>query len=153
MLQREKCCSKSIGGRAGCFSNQGKHNRITRGSGFITTNGCYKGSPRRKCKACLFGKQKRKSFPKSAKRATCKLPLVHTVISGPQKTPSLVGNQYYVAFIDDFTRMCWIFFLEFKSKVAGVFWKFKKLVENQSGKQIQILRSNHGKKNTSENIN
>jgi len=63
------------------------------------------------CKACLFGKQKRKVFPKSGKRATCKLQLVHTDISGPQKTPSLAGNRYYAAFIDDFTRMCWIFFL------------------------------------------
>ncbi|KAA3467522.1 Retrovirus-related Pol polyprotein from transposon TNT 1-94 [Gossypium australe] len=32
----------------------------------------------------------------------------------------------------------------FKSKVAGVFWKFKKIVENQSGNHIQILRSDNG---------
>jgi len=37
------------------------------------------------CKSCLFGKQKRKSFPKLAKRATCKLQLVHTDIARPQK--------------------------------------------------------------------
>ena len=36
------------------------------------------------------------------------------------------------------------FFLKFKSEVAEAFWKFKKAVENQSGKQIQILRSDNG---------
>ena len=50
----------------------------------------------------------------------------HTDIFGPKKTPLLAGNRYYAAFIDDFTRMCWIFFLKFKSEVAGAFWKFKK---------------------------
>ncbi|KAA3476823.1 Retrovirus-related Pol polyprotein from transposon TNT 1-94 [Gossypium australe] len=34
-----------------------------------------------------------------------------------------------------------IFFLKFKSEVVGVFWKFKKTVENQSDNHIQILRS------------
>ncbi|KAH1073482.1 hypothetical protein J1N35_025810, partial [Gossypium stocksii] len=37
------------------------------------------------------------------------------------KMAERIGSQYYVAFIDYFTRMCWIFFLKFKSEVAGVF--------------------------------
>ncbi|KAL4383409.1 hypothetical protein GQ457_15G013910 [Hibiscus cannabinus] len=105
------------------------------------------------CKACQFGKQNRKSFPKTAWRATCKLQLIHTDISGTQRTLSLVGNRYYASFIDDFTRMCWIFFLKFKSKIAGAFWKFKIMVENQSGNHIQILRYDNGKEYTSENFN
>ena len=49
--------------------------------------------------------------------------------------------------------MCWIFFLKFKSKVAGVFWKFKKMVENQSGYKIQSIRSHNGKEYTSAEFN
>ena len=45
------------------------------------------------------------------------------------------------------------FFFKFKSEVAGAFWKFKKAVENQSGKQIQILRSDNGKEYTSKKFN
>ncbi|KAL4020423.1 hypothetical protein IC575_019199 [Cucumis melo] len=41
------------------------------------------------CKACHFGKQNRKSFPKSSWRATQKLQLIHTDVAGPQRTPSL----------------------------------------------------------------
>ena len=40
------------------------------------------------------------------------------------------------------------FFLKFKSEVAGVFLKFKKLVENESGCNIQVLRSDNGKEYT-----
>lgn len=107
------------------------------------------------CQACPYEKQKRRPFPKSTWRATCKLQLVHTDVSGPQRTPSLVGSRYYIVFIDDFTRLCWIFFffLKFKSEVAGVFWKFKKMVENQSGCNIQVLRSDDGKEYTSEEFN
>jgi hypothetical protein len=70
-------------------------------------------------------------------------------VAGPQRTPSLKGSLYYIIFIDDFSRMCWIFFLKFKSEVARVFWKFKKMVKNQSGCKIQSIRSNNGKEYTS----
>ena len=100
------------------------------------------------CHACQYGKQKWRPFPKSTWSATHKLHLIHIDASGPQKTISLAGSWHYIAFIDDFTRLCWIFFLQFKLEVIGVFWKFKKMVENQSGCKIQVIRSNNGKKNT-----
>ncbi|KAL4318060.1 hypothetical protein GQ457_18G019390 [Hibiscus cannabinus] len=105
------------------------------------------------CKACQFGKQNRKPFPKSTWRATHKLQLIHTDVAGPQRTPSLKGSRYYIVFIDDFTRMCWIFFLKFKSEVAQVFWKFKARVENESCCKIQIVRSDNGKEYTSAEFN
>ena len=82
-----------------------------------------------------------------------KLQLIHTDIAGPQRTPSLKGSLYYVAFIDDCTRMRWIYFLKHKSKVAQVFWKFKARVENESGCRIQTLRLDNGKEFTSESFN
>jgi hypothetical protein len=79
--------------------------------------------------------------------------LIHTDVAESQRTPSLKGSLYYIVFIDDFTRMCWIVFLRFKSKVARVFWKFKKMVENQRGYKTQVLKSNNGKKCTSIKFN
>uniref|UniRef100_M1B1W5 Retrovirus-related Pol polyprotein from transposon TNT 1-94-like beta-barrel domain-containing protein n=1 Tax=Solanum tuberosum TaxID=4113 RepID=M1B1W5_SOLTU len=46
-------------------------------------------------------------------------------IAAPQRTPSLKGSLYYIIFIDDLTRMCWIYFLKHKSKVANVFGSSK----------------------------
>ena len=84
--------------------------------------------PRR---TCNFGKQHRQPFPKPTWRCSKKLQLVHTELCSPQRTPSLNDNLYYIAFINDLTRICWIFLLKQKSEVAGVFWKFKARVENE----------------------
>ena len=101
------------------------------------------------CRACQFGKQTRLSFPQQAWRATKKLQLIHTNLSGPKIEPSLKRSRYYIAFIDDFTRMSWIYFLRFKSEVAGIFWRFKAWIENQSGCKIKAIRSDNGTEYTS----
>lgn len=72
------------------------------------------------CISCQSGKQNRLPFAHSTWRASKKLQLIHTDVAGPQRTPSLQGSRYYILFIDDFTRMCWIYFLQFKSEVASV---------------------------------
>jgi hypothetical protein len=78
------------------------------------------------CNACQFGKQIRKPFPKTVWRATQKLQLIHTDVAGPQRTPSLQGSLYFVLFIVDFTRMCWIFFLEIQARSG---WSICKVQE------------------------
>ena len=60
------------------------------------------------CKACQYGKQARLPFQKSVWRAIEKLQLINTDLVGPQRTPSLKGSKYYIIFIDDFTRMCYV---------------------------------------------
>ena len=83
--------------------------------------------------ACQYGKQTRLLFPPNkAWRATHKLQLVHTDVGGPQRTPSLNDSKFYIVFIDDHTRMYWIYFMKFKFEVADIFWKFKAWAKNQS---------------------
>lgn len=78
------------------------------------------------CEVCQLGKQSRFSFPANkAWRATEKLHLVHTDVYGTMRTQSLSGIRYFILFIDDCTRFCWVYFLKIKSEVAHVFWKFK----------------------------
>ena len=69
------------------------------------------------------------------------------------KTPSLNGSKYYIAFIDDYSRMCWIYSMKFKSDVADIFVKFKAWVETQSGCKMQVIRSDNGTEYTSEKFN
>jgi len=73
------------------------------------------------CVTCQYGKQVRSHFLLTVWRATHKVQLVHTNVRGPQKTSSLNGNKYYIVFIDDYIRFCWIYFLKLKSEVANVF--------------------------------
>ena len=97
------------------------------------------------CVACQYGKQIRRPFPQIAWRATHKLQLIHTDVGGPQRTSSLNGNKYYITFIDDYIRFCWIYFFKSKSEVANIFWKYKALVENQSGCRLRTIRYDNGK--------
>ncbi|XP_022927115.1 uncharacterized protein LOC111434054 [Cucurbita moschata] len=104
-------------------------------------------------RACNFGKQHRQPLPKQAWRGSKKLQLVHADLCGPQRTPSLNDNLYYIAFINELTRKCWIFLLKQKSEVAGVFWKFKAKVEKESACLIQTIRSDNSKEYTLETFN
>ncbi|RVW83943.1 Retrovirus-related Pol polyprotein from transposon RE1 [Vitis vinifera] len=102
------------------------------------------------CDGCALGKHHRQSFPKGvAWRAKKVLELIHTDICGPMSTPSQGNNKYFVLFIDDFTRMTWVFFMKQKSEVFSIFKKFKSFVEKQSGCYIKTLRSDRGMECTS----
>lgn len=103
-----------------------------------------------KCECCELGKSHRLPFSKSGViRATHKLEIVHSDICGPMSIPSWNGNKYFVLFIDDYTRMCWVYFLSSKASVFSIFKRFKKLVEVQSGSTLRILRTDNGGEYTS----
>ncbi|KAL0331212.1 UNVERIFIED_CONTAM: Retrovirus-related Pol polyprotein from transposon TNT 1-94 [Sesamum angustifolium] len=104
------------------------------------------------CEACLQGKQHKKPFPSETSwRAKAVLELIHTDVCGPMRTPSHEQNRYFIIFIDDYSRMTWVYFMREKSEVFKVFKKFKNLVEKQSGRSIKVLRSDRGKEyNNSE---
>ena len=58
--------------------------------------------------------------------------------------PALSGFLYYVIFIDDFLRKCWIYFIKVKNETIDKFKEFKVSIENQTGKQIKILKTDNG---------
>jgi hypothetical protein len=96
------------------------------------------------CEGCIYGKMHRLPFPKFAWRAKAPLELVHSDIFGPTRTPSLGGKRYFLLFVDDYTRMMWLYILDKKSEAFSVFLKFQALVERQSGRQIKTLRTDRG---------
>ena len=106
------------------------------------------------CEGCVYGKQHRDKFPKDGgTRATRILELVHSDVNGPMKTPTHGGAKYFVLFIDDFTRKTFVYFLTQKSQVLEKFKEFKAFVENETGCQIQTLRSDNGGEYTSKAFN
>ena len=58
------------------------------------------------CEGCILEKQNRNSFlvGKSWRASDC-LELVHADLYGSMKTESLGGSQYFLLFIDDYSRM------------------------------------------------
>ena len=74
--------------------------------------------------SCVYGKQKRVNFVKTRKeKKSDKLELVHTDVWGLAQVSSLGSFHYYATFIDDATRIVWVYFLRHKSYVFQTFKK------------------------------
>ncbi|CAA7049764.1 unnamed protein product [Microthlaspi erraticum] len=97
------------------------------------------------CEACNLGKQSRKSFPKKSQTKTqAKLEIVHTDLCGPMQHKYLEGSRYFLLFLDDYTDMCWVYFLRQKSETFLAFKNCRAVVEKQSDCTIKTLRSDGG---------
>ena len=72
------------------------------------------------------------------------LELIHTDLCGPVRKNSPHGEKYYILFIDDFSRMCWIGLIKHKDEAFEKFKIFKALVENELYLKIKYIRSDRG---------
>lgn len=96
------------------------------------------------CTVCCEGKQTRLPFPHSATKSSGVLDLVHADLCGPMENLSLGKARYFLLFVDDFSRMCTVYFLREKNETLKYFKQYKQFVENQQSKRIKILRSDNG---------
>ena len=95
------------------------------------------------CTNCIKGKQTNtRRF--GATRATDVLELIHTDICGSFPMVSWNGQQYFIMFIDDFSRYGYLYLIHEKSQSLEVFKSFKVEVENQLNKRIKNVRSDRG---------
>ena len=76
--------------------------------------------------------------------STSLLELVHSDVWGPSPLTSLLGFNYYIIFVDDYSRFTWLFLLKHKIEVLSVFKHFKSMVETQFNSKLKILRTNNG---------
>ena len=63
---------------------------------------------------------------------------------GPFSVAPTTKNKYYVIFFDEFSRKCWIYFMQKKDHTFSKFLEFKALVEKDTGKHVKALRSDNG---------
>ena len=56
------------------------------------------------CEHCLYGKQTMSPHKRGSLRKAKPLQLVHSDVCGPMTVVSMGGEQYFVTFIDDFSR-------------------------------------------------
>ncbi|KAL6338645.1 hypothetical protein AAG906_021462 [Vitis piasezkii] len=65
-------------------------------------------------------------------------------ICGPFPTTSWNGQQYFITFIDDYSRYGYLYLIHEKSQSLDVFKNFKAEVENQLSKKIKVVKSDCG---------
>ncbi|RDX91453.1 hypothetical protein CR513_26569, partial [Mucuna pruriens] len=87
-----------------------------------------------------------------AKRAKDVLELKHIDICGPFPTTSWNGQQYFITFIDDYSRYSYLYLIHENSQSLDVFKSFKFDVELQLGKKIKAIKSDHDMMDQKNNI-
>ena len=58
-------------------------------------------------------------------------------------------NKYILTFIDDYSKMCWLYLLKEKTLVFYVFTKFHLLIKNEAQLTIGTIRTDNGGEYTS----
>lgn len=97
------------------------------------------------CEACVLVKSHKQSYFPSISRSSKPFDLIHSDVWGPAPIFNTHCFSYFVTFVDDCTRMCWVYFLKHKTEVFDVFVKFYNMLKTQFQTQPKILRSDNGK--------
>nr|GEY14702.1 zinc finger, CCHC-type [Tanacetum cinerariifolium] len=96
-----------------------------------------------KCKTCMLNKISKKSF-QNVKHETKVLELIHSDLCDLHATPSLGNKKYFMAFINDASRFCYVYLLQSKDEALDKFKVFKTKVELQQCSQIKRFRTDRG---------
>ena len=61
-----------------------------------------------------------------------------------KSTPTRGGKKYFVTFIDNCSKYCYVYLLSTKYEISNIFKTYKVEVKNQLGKKVKVLRSDRG---------
>ena len=78
-------------------------------------------------------------------RAKSPFELVHNDVWGPCRTASTLRFQYFVTFIDDYSRCTWLFLMKNRAELYSIFQKFYAEILTQLNISIRVLRSDNAR--------
>ena len=93
------------------------------------------------CDTCQLAKNHRLPYTRNEHKSSHMLDLIHCDIWGPSPMKSNLGHNYYVLFIDDYSRFTWLYPLKLKSDFYDTFIQFQTFVENQYCSRINFFQS------------
>lgn len=96
------------------------------------------------CDYYVLAKSHRNSFSLNKTKSDSLFSLVHSDVWGPSPVIGGQNFKYFLLFVDDYTRMTWIYFLQQKSQVFEKFTHFYAMIQTQFKTNIQVLRSDNG---------
>ena len=69
--------------------------------------------------------------------------LKYSDIWGPTSVPTKGGSQYFVIFVDKFSRYIWIYLFYHRSELVSIYQTFHKMIETQFNHTVKIFRPNN----------
>ena len=91
------------------------------------------------CERCVMAKSHKHSNLPNLTRSTSPFSSLNSDVWGPALDFAIHNFSYCVLFVDDFTRMSWVYFLKHKSEVFSVFVTFYNMLHTQLYATPQIL--------------
>ena len=96
------------------------------------------------CESYLEGKMTKRPFSAKGERSKEPLQLVHSNVYDPLSVQARGGYEYFVTFIDDYSRYGYVYLMHKKSETFGKFKEFMAEGEKQLGKSLKTFRSDRG---------
>jgi len=97
------------------------------------------------CEICEFAKHHRVPFPISDSRYVSPFSIIHSDIWGLYNIPKISGAKGFVTFIDDCTRMIWVYLLKRKFDVGHILPNFTNMIRNQFRVSIKGYRTDNAR--------
>ena len=97
------------------------------------------------CEICQFSKHIRNSYPNRSYKASQPFSMIHSDVWGPSRIKNVTGSRWFISFIDDHTRLTWVFLMKEKSEANQIFKTFNTMIQTQFQAKIQILKSDNAK--------
>ena len=101
------------------------------------------------CSGCKLAKFSALPFNRSISYSLAPFDLVHSDVWGRCPIATKGGSHYYVSFIDDYTRYCWVYLMKNRSEFLGIYKSFRAFVKTQHSAVIKYFRCDLGGEYTS----
>ena len=98
------------------------------------------------CDACALEKQTRLPYHKYEHKAPRRLWRVHSDMSGEQQPDIGEGFKYFITFIDDYSRYCWVYFTKRKdaATIRSIYEQWQRDAVNKANKPVSFLMTDGG---------
>lgn len=97
-----------------------------------------------KCEVCIFAKQTRGQYLPRPYESSSPFNLIHSDVWGPSRVANLNGSRWFVTFVDDHSRLTWVYLMKNKSEVGDIVKQYITLIRTQFNTTIKVLRSDNG---------
>ncbi|KFM74814.1 Copia protein, partial [Stegodyphus mimosarum] len=100
--------------------------------------------PMEKCEPCIIAKSSRITFKTLPKRSDKPLQLVYLDVCGPLPVPSKGGSKYFLAIVDDYSRLVTVYCMKNKNESFYNFKNYHRQMERLTNRKLISIRTDNG---------